>query len=428
MMKSIFNQNTLREVYKVPVRHLSKGQKNTPRKKKAMPHLSVTSTITIDKEMPLVFGGKLPKLDINYAVYNHKATHLPVVYIMPSMSHSAHVLRDTSPEDLKEENKEGDNTPTPIGWWEEVVGYGSKFGIDLNKFRVISASPLGGPYGSSSPCSLNPETPGELYRSHFPQITPADQARAHATLLDYLGIHKVHAVVGASMGGMQALEFAAQFPDRYDRFVSICSTGRTSPSTVALRSIQRSVVESDPNYLDGYYLQPYNGPFMGLGLARKIGTICYRSREEFDKRFEWAADENHSFEVERYLSHQASTFRERYDANSYLLLSRCMDLMDLGKGFSSYEEGVSRIPPDKQGMLLPIKQDALIPASEMIHLGGLLGHNGVQVHVEKIDSTYGHDAFLKEHDQFNPRLSAFLALDGGVHGVRNIHAEMYTRY
>jgi len=380
------------------------------------PKASTTKDIVLGAPLELEFGEVLPVTHINYSFYNHRASHLPIVYIMPSMSHSAHVLRE-SKYSYRGEGAEA--SPEPPGWWERCVGFGDHFGIDLNKFRVISASPLGGPYGSSSPLTVNPDT-SKPYRRAFPQITPADQARAHAQLLDFLGIGKVHAIVGASMGGMQVLEFAAQFPDRYDKFVSICATGQTSPSTVALRSVQRSVVFADPAFKEGYY-HPNEGPYSGLGLARMIGTICYRSRPEFDARFDWKANDSHQFEVERYLSHQANSFKERYDANCYLVLSRCMDLMDLGRGFDSYSEGVLRIPNTKQGMLLPFKSDALIPSKEMVALGSILGANGTQVHVEELDSLFGHDAFLKEFDDLNPRLKIFL--ESGVADVRMYSAE-----
>lgn len=131
------------------------------------------------------------------------------------------------------------------------------------------------------------------------------------------------------MGGMQVLQYSCLYPDRWQRAVAIAATGRTSPSTVALRSVQRSAVMADPKYNNGHYSQG-DGPTIGLGIARRIGTISYRSRQEFDHRFNWTPDKHHRFEVEQYLDHAAQSFQTRYDANCYLLLSRCMDLMNLG--------------------------------------------------------------------------------------------------
>ncbi len=292
------------------------------------------------------------------------------------------------------------------------------------RFRVICASPLGAPYGSSSPLSQDPST-HRPYRSRFPTITPADQALAHAWLLEHLGLisltpsaagnansssrsnqshnhhtsnspsssssssssafsssspappassssggphsysmhvqdfpfftasvtqshtsssspfspsssssssatatagrrrrhPQLHGLVGSSMGGMQALSFASLFPGVFSRVAAICCTGRTSPSTVALRSVQRDSVRADPAFNHGDY-DPKAGPFDGMAIARKVGTIAYRSREEFDLRFAWEVDEHHVFEVERYLEKQAQSFMTRYDANCYVTLSK----------------------------------------------------------------------------------------------------------
>jgi len=378
------------------------------------------NTTRIQRPMPLALSSTdepahLPELDIAWKEFGR--ADKPVVYIMPSMSHSAHVTR------TPEEKHQG----VSRGWWEDVVGHGPDFGINLDEFRVICAAALGAPYGSSSPLTLDPRT-SQPYRASFPQITPADQARAHAYLMDELGISKVHAIVGASMGGMQVLQFAAHFPARYSRAIGLCCTGKTSPSTVALRSVQRAAVQMDPGYQGGNY-ERHNGPMLGMGLARQFGTICYRSREEFDMRFDWAPDRSSDFEIERYLHHAAEKFKDLYDANCYLLLSKCMDLMDIGAGCESYKQGVSRIPSHKHVMLLSYKQDSLIPAREMAQLAGCLGAQGTQVHYEELSSLYGHDAFLKEFGSINPRIQAFLHQSGspdedGVTRVRRFVASI----
>jgi homoserine acetyltransferase len=228
--------------------------------------------------------------------------------------------------------------------------------------HVRVCSPLGGPFGSSSPLTLDPRT-GRRYKSSFPQITPADQARVQAALLDELGIDRVHAVVGGSMGGMQALCFAALYPSRWNRLVSLCSTGRTSPSTVAIRSVQRAIVEMDPAWNQGNYADGA-GPLAGMGVARALGTTYYRSRPEFDARFDWQPRYPGSasvtltnpirFAVEGYLGHAARTFPLQYDANCWLLLSRCMDLMDMGRSahtFSRPQTGMFPLFPSTHRVL-----------------------------------------------------------------------------
>lgn len=477
-----------------------------------------TQTIRIRRALPLDLGGTLPELELNYAEWGTRGA--PVVFICPSMSHSALVTtdgllthsrhRDTersepgepgvNRSDPQSSSSAGDQTGSkfhpfspgaspPRGWWQGVVGQGASFGIDLHRFHVIAASPLGGPYGSTSPVTLDPRT-GHRYRADFPQLTPADQARAHAYLLDHLGVgsalHPLHAVVGGSMGGMQALCFAALFPERWRRCVALCCTGKTSPTTQAFRAVQRALVESDPCWRAGHY--PLGtGPALGLGLARALGTILYRSRQEFDARFTGpprlptlnsqptspdpsanplaslprcgveTSSHSHShphphchfhqlhlpasapplspasiaspvlFEVEGYLAHAARSFPARYDANCWLLLSRCLDLMDLGRGLGgSVESALSRLSAERhQLMLLPIEQDALIPADEMQQLADVLARLGLadQTHFERLSSIYGHDAFLKEDAAINARLAAFLDPDASS-GVTNVRQRL----
>lgn len=462
--------------------------------------------ITIEKRFPLVLGGRIPALEVEYTDWTthpsyydietgelnyegmHEATlrgELPVLYIMPSMSHSAQVSR---PPHLR-----ANHSPYAVGWWEDTVGHGHRFGIDTSRFRVICASPLGAPYGTSSPISKIPGDPeGRQYRARFPVITPSDQAQAHHWLLEALGLmHPVdsrgielptesgqkkvppilYGLVGSSMGGMQALAFSARYPGSFQRVTAICCTARTSPSTVALRSVQRDAVRSDPDFKGGDY-PPDKGPFHGMAIARKVGTIAYRSRAEFDSRFSWAArdvsedtplngkdawDPNKPctlpervrslrFEVEDYLEHQAKSFMTRYDANCYLTLSKCMDLMDIGRDYGGYDAGVMRMALSKldfyksivkdsdqvpdlcsikpEFMLLPVTQDALIPAHEMATLASVLGGKAkAHVHYESLSSVYGHDAFLLEHSLYNSRLAAFFDPSsshpgGGVDAVR----------
>jgi len=230
---------------------------------------------------------------------------------------------------------------------------------------------------------------------------------------------------------MQSLQFAANFPSRYDRFVSIAATAQTSPATVALRSVQRSAVRTDPNYKGGSY-ETGKGPSQGMAVARMFGTICYRSPEEFTERFDWyptVTGDDISFEVERYLQYQASKFvhKVNYDANCYLLLSKGMDMMDIGAGTPSFEDGAKRITQDKQGLLLSYSTDRLTPPQDLERLSEVLGRHGVSVHYEVLQSQFGHDAFLIESQalDLNMRLKAFLETDEntyGGHGVHNVRA------
>lgn len=380
----------------------------------------------------LMCGRKLPleALQVRFASFGTPVgseENKPVVLICPSMSNSVFAM-----DEVREDGSQGEK-----GWWRQVVGPGDEFGIDTNKFHVITGAPIGSPFGSTSPLTTNPST-GKPWGPTFPQITPQDQARVQALLLDLLGIDNVFAVVGGSMGGMQVLQFAANFPDKYERFVSIAATAHTSPGTVALRSVQRAAVMADDHYMDGFY-PPGEGPVKGMAIARMFGTICYRSQDEFDERFDWYPEIddncNITFEIERYLRYQAKKFTTvvNYDANCYLLNSKSMDLMDIGAGAGSYEEGASRIPKDKQGLLLSYSTDRLTPAKDLERLSSVLGRNGVKVHFEVLNSRFGHDAFLIEGEAVHlcHRLHAFLETDtstyggNGVHNIGNLVKDLY---
>lgn len=398
-----------------------------------------TATMRSSPAFLLANGKQLPadSMQIKYATWGNPKN--PAILICPSMSQSAYATDMPDEEDASKVN---------TGWWRQVVGAGDHFGIDTRKFYVISGAPLGSPFGTTSPITTNPET-GEVFGPHFPQITPADMAATQALLLDHLKVDKVLAVVGGSMGGMQSLQFAAMFPDRYERLVSIAGTGQTPPSTVALRSVQRAAVMADPEYKAGLY-ERGEGPTSGMAVARMCGTIGYRSRSEFDKRFNWTPDQDvedgkdGSFEVERYLQYQAKKFTSvvNYDANCYLLLSRAMDRMNLGAGFGSLEQGVARFPKGKEALLLSYDTDTLTPAKDMENLSSLLGSRGMHVHFEELKSHYGHDAFLiaREAMPINMRMKAFLeaacvntttpggltsCVPNGVHEVRTVVKDIH---
>jgi homoserine O-acetyltransferase len=280
--------------------------------------------------------------------------------------------------------------------------------IDTTRWHVLCASLIGSPYGSTSPLSEDPRNGGR-FGPDFPPITPADLARAHKRLLDSLGLPRVHAVVGASLGGMQVLQFAADYPDAVDRFIAISMTARTTPQTVALRRIGRQAILGDRDYAGGRY-EPGRGPLAGLKLAREIGTILYRSRDEFNARFRHEpvgrfGPADKTFEVESYLAAHGERFALKFDANCYLLLSRCMDLMDLGAGQPSLEAGITRIRA--KGLVVGVDRDALIPIEEQELVARVLREAGRDVRFELLSSIFGHDAFLKEIDWQTPRFRAF---------------------
>jgi homoserine O-acetyltransferase len=294
------------------------------------------------------------------------------------------------------------------GWWEGMLGPGRP--IDTERFFVVCTNVLGGCLGSTGPASPRPDT-GERWALDFPMVTVWDMVRAQALVLDHLGIECVDTVLGSSMGGMQALAFAALFPERARRVVGISTPGRSYPLSISLRFVQRQAVMRDPQWREGRYPQE-EGPRSGFHLARQIGTITYRSGPEWDRRFarervaEGPPRFDKDFQVESYLVHQGDRFVDRFDANSYLYLAKAMDLFDLGDGASSYDEGVARIRA--RSLLVGVTTDLLFPIHQTEEVARILREWGRDCRFIRLDSVYGHDAFLIEIERFGRVIRGFL--------------------
>ncbi|KAJ3044298.1 hypothetical protein HDV00_002618 [Rhizophlyctis rosea] len=266
-----------------------------------------------------IHGGQLPEFQIAYETWGKlNANKDNAILLHTGLSASSHA------------KSHGKNTAP--GWWEKFIGPG--YPIDTDKFFVICTNVLGGCYGSTGPSSVDP-VDGERYATRFPMITIFDMIRAQFHLLDDLGIKKLHASVGASMGGMQSLAAAALFPDRVGRVVSISAAARSHPYSIALRHTQRQVLMADPNWKSGFY---YKGipPHVGMKLARQIATVTYRSGPEWEQRFgrKRANPEQPpalcpDFLIETYLDHQGERFCLQYDPNSLLYISKAMDMFDM---------------------------------------------------------------------------------------------------
>jgi len=365
----------------------------------------------------------LTEIDVTWEQWGDpNAPDNKTIVIFPSFSHGSHA-------------KSNPDNPSK-GWWEFMIGPGEY--LDTNKFRVICPSFVGSPYGSTSPLSVNPES-GSLkhpYGPNFPQITPADMARGHAALLNKIGVSKAHAVIGGSLGGMQVIAFMSLFPDMVDRACVISGTARTSPFSSALRLVQRKAIEGDSNYFNGYYNAPGMkmenatdvGPVDGLKAARMMGMMWYRSREEFDRRFEWGLPEDSpKTEVQSYLDYQAQKFSNNFDANCYLLLSRAMDQFDLGCSAKKLIPGFKEAAPPGETkeerlyraldrvkarvQVIGVVQDALIPMSEQQEVYDGLKKSNKDVDLVTIDDEHGHDAMFNEKvclEKFAPTISSFL--------------------
>jgi len=294
------------------------------------------------------------------------------------------------------------------GWWEEMVGPGKN--IDTNKYKVVCPAILGAPTGTTSPLSIDPAT-GERYGSNFPQITTLDQARVHKLVLDHIGIKSIHAVIGSSLGGMQSLQFVVEYPELSKKMVNISSTAHTSPGTVAIRRIQRLAVISDPKFHNGKYHENKTWPSHGMKVARTVGLLSYRSVSEFNDRFGWKPKppfHSHglSFEVEKWLDDKTEPFSSTFDPNCYLLLSRCMDLMDIGMTYPSTKTALSRIKA--KCLVLGADTDTLIYPKEQDHMASILKQAGVDTSFEILRTKFGHDGFLHDIELFGQKIQSFI--------------------
>jgi homoserine O-acetyltransferase len=295
--------------------------------------------------------------------------------------------------------------PAP-GWWDGLIGPGRA--IDTNRWWVVCANVLGGCQGTTGPFSPAPD--GRPWGPRFPVITVRDQVAVEKALADFLGVGRWAAVVGGSMGGMRALEWAVSHPDQVARLVLVATTAAASAEQLALTAVQAHAIRSDPAFAGGdYYGGP--GPVTGLGLARRIGHISYRSEAELSQRFgrRPQAGEDPSrggrYAVESYLDHHADKLAARFDANSYLVLSRAMDHHDVGRGRGGVAAALSQVRA--RSTVAAISSDRLYPPYQQEQLAALLP--GLP-NFDVVQSLYGHDGFLIEVEQVSKVVAG--ALEG----------------
>lgn len=298
------------------------------------------------------------------------------------------------------------------GWWEDMIG--AEKPIDTHRYFVVCINSLGSCFGSTGPASVNPTT-GSLYRLEFPVLTVEDIANTAVPILDHLQVRHVHTVVGASMGGMTALSFALMHPTRCQRLVSISSGSRSQPYAIALRSLQREIIRTDPLWDHGNYDLEQNEPVNGMRLARKLGMISYRSAEEWQSRFgrERSADTPDTdnlfginFEVESYLQNHAERFIGAFDANCYLYLSRAMDLFDAADHGGSLAASFSHLQL-RSALIIGVSSDSLFPVQQQRELADAMRPYVEDTQMLALDSIQGHDSFLVDMDQFRPAIAKF---------------------
>jgi homoserine O-acetyltransferase len=298
------------------------------------------------------------------------------------------------------------------GWWARLVG--EDLPIDPARHFIVCANVLGSCMGSSGPASIDPAT-GEPFGMRFPVITIADMVRAQALLLDHLGVGRLSAVVGGSMGGMQALSWPTLFPDRVDSAVVIAATSRHSAQNIAFHEVGRQAIMADPNWRGGAYYGDGQAPAAGLAVARMAAHITYISEagltEKFGRRlqardaktFGFDAD----FQVESYLRHQGISFVERFDANSYLYITRAMDYYDIAEDHGG-SLAAAFAATRARFCLISFDTDWLYPTAESRLIVHALNAAGREVSFVELSSPFGHDAFLLEAPDMNRVIDGFL--------------------
>ncbi len=375
--------------------------------------LRYVQTATFDRALKLELGGELPGVTVAYETYGQlNAAKDNAVLVCHAISGDSHAARHDEQDDP--------------GWWDIMVGPGKP--VDTDRFFVICPNLLGGCRGTTGPLSIDPAT-GKPYGPDFPVITVADMVRTERALLSALGIERLAAVAGGSLGGMQAFEWAILFPDQVDAVVAIASTHALHPQGVAWNAIARDAIMRDPAWQGGRYYGTGRAPDAGMGVARMVGHVTYLSAlalgDKFGRRLQFADDIRYTitepeFEVESYLRHQAGSFVRRFDANTYLYTSRALTYFDLarqhGRGsLARALEGVSA-----RTLLIAFSSDWLYPPSASGEVADALRALGKPVEFQVIEAPYGHDCFLLEEARQTPIIRRFLSshslAEGGAGG------------
>jgi len=291
------------------------------------------------------------------------------------------------------------------GWWNNLIGPGKA--VDTNRFFVLCANVLGGCQGSTGPTSINPDT-GQPYGNCFPFVTISDMVRTQKLLLDHLGIAELHAVIGGSMGGMTAALFAIEFPQRVRRCLAMATTSREGAQAIAFNEVGRQAIMQDPAWNGGDYPRD-GGPRVGLAIARMMAHITYLSDASMDRKFGRRRTQTGAetqFEVESYLRHQGQAFINRFDANSYLYITRALDDFDLASTYGSLEQAFSGVLAET--LVVGFASDWLFPPEQNRAIALALLRAGKRVSYAELATDLGHDSFLLESSELYGLVRGFL--------------------
>ncbi len=345
-------------------------------------------------------GGRLPSFELVFETYGTlNAARSNAVLVCHALSGSHHVAGVYA------------GTPNSLGWWDNLVGPGKP--LDTRKFFVVGVNNLGGCYGSTGPLSINPET-GKRYGADFPMVTVEDWVAAHARLADHLGIDTWAAVLGGSLGGMQAIEWSLQFPGRIRHAVAIASAPKLSAQNIAFNEVARQAILSDPDFHGGHYAEHGVVPTRGLRLARMVGHITYLSDDQMNEKFgrelrngarsfSYGID----FQIESYLRHQGDKFAGFFDANTYLLTTKALDYFD--PAYACGGDLAAALAPARANFLVAsFTTDWRFSPARSREIVFALMRNRHRVAYAEIDCDAGHDSFLLDDAHYHAVLRAYL--------------------
>jgi homoserine O-acetyltransferase len=377
--------------------------------------IAETKYFTFAQDQPFVLesGATLSPVTVAYETYGTlNADRSNAILICHALSGSAHAA--------------GLDAQGQEGWWDDCIGPGKAF--DTDRFFVICSNVLGSCYGTTGPSSTNPVT-GKPFGLRFPVVTIGDIVRTQVSLMDHLGIDKLLCAVGGSMGGMQALEWAVHYPERIRAAIPLATTARSSPMLIAFSEVGRQAIYADPNWQFGDYYENGKRPDAGLAVARMVGHITYLSEESMHKKFgrrlqgreRFGFEFETEFQIESYLRYKGQAFTQRFDANSYLYITKALDYFDLSRGPGQVEGGpgetgspanrlAAAFAPAAQVKFLVVSftSDWLYPSYHSRELVSALTAVGADVTYLDIQSTWGHDAFLLEVDTMTALLGSFI--------------------
>jgi len=353
-------------------------------------------------ELVLSNGSKLGPITIAYETYgvlNHEKSN--AILVFHALTGDAHAAGYNTPEDKKP------------GWWDIMIGPGKPF--DTNKYFVICSNIIGGCKGSTGPSSINPAT-GKPYGLAFPAISIKDMIIPQKMLLDYFGIRRLFCAAGGSMGGMQLLQWLVSYPDLSQSAMIIATSPTHTAQAIAFNSVGRYTIIEDPNWNNGNYYESEK-PDKGLSIARMIGHITYLSEESMHHKFGRkvidgklpltdTADFTKEFEVESYLQYQGESFIKRFDANSYLYITKAIDDFDITDGFENLADAFKDIKA--KCFVLSFTSDWLYPKEQLMKIVKALKINGIETTYTNFESPYGHDSFLIDDERLRRLFAGFL--------------------